>query len=265
MKKFVALLGAVFLSVTLLQAKDDLQGNLSNLLKDRVKSEIKISSTKTIKTMPGFKLVVVELLSNGDRFPVIASDKGDFAMSYNPNAFLSNNEEFNKVGDAMMKELQSYMQELQAKRDKEKIPKFKELFSSLPKDTIIDIKGKGKGKAVKYVVTDPECPYCRKEMGNIEKVLEKYNLKMVMAPVHKKPAFIKSQLIYNEAKKAKEGKEIVGILKKYYSPNYQLTAEDQKTDTHTVDEAAKAIFSSGLIRGVPFCFDPETGKVGCGI
>lgn len=263
MKRLVALISAALFSISLLQAKDDLQTNLSNLIKERVKSEIKIADSKSIKSMPGFKLVVVEVVKNGDRFPVIASDKGDFAMSYNPNGYLTSNDEFKKATDSMMKDLQAYMEKLQTKRDQEKVPKLKELFSSLPKETVIDIKGKG--KATKYIVSDPECPYCRKELANIEKVLEKYNLKFIISPVHKKPAFIKGQMIYDQAKKAKNSEEIIKIMRKYFDANYQLTAQEQKVEPETVNKASGLIFQSGLVRGVPFCFEPDTGKVGCGM
>lgn len=263
--KLLKILGLSVALVAMVQAADDLEKNLVALIKDKIKEDAVIVKTEPLKSVPGIKLVIVEIKGKGDRFPALTSDKGDLFIGYNPRGIFSDNDGFNKQMETTMKELQGYMQELQTKREAEKIPKLKELFKSLPEDQWITVNGTDKKKKTKYIISDPECPYCRKELGNIDKLLEQYNVKMAIAPVHKRPAFIKGQLIYDEAKKAKTTEAKVAVIKKYFDSKYTLTEAQQKIEPKTVDAVAQTVFKSGLVRGVPFCFEPDTGKVGCGM
>jgi len=101
-------------------------------------------------------------------------------------------------------------------------------------DYIIKI-GNDPKKETLVIFTDAECPYCRREMANIEKRLETN----------------KSFKIYEEVKNAKTDSEKVAILHKYYDE--KMTLKDGEVSAENVqkmaDLAAK-YFKAG-IHGVP--------------
>lgn len=117
-------------------------------------------------------------------------------------------------------------------------------------DYIIKI-GNDPKKETLVIFTDAECPYCRREMANIEKRLETNNIEIIMTSVHGTSAHAKSFKIYEEAKKAKTDSEKVAILHKYYDE--KMTLKDGEVSAENVqkmaDLAAK-YFKAG-IHGVP--------------
>lgn len=86
------------------------------------------------------------------------------------------------------------------------------------KETMVIALG-DKNKPAIYVFSDPECPYCREHLAQIDNELKNYQVNYILTPVHGKSAFEKSALIYKEAKKAKNDKEKIAILNKYYDAN----------------------------------------------
>ncbi len=117
-------------------------------------------------------------------------------------------------------------------------------------DYIIKI-GNDPKKETLVIFTDAECPYCRREMANIEKRLETNNIEIIMASVHGASAHAKSFKIYEEVKNAKTDSEKVAILHKYYDE--KMTLKDGEVSAENVqkmaDLAAK-YFKAG-IHGVP--------------
>lgn len=129
------------------------------------------------------------------------------------------------------------------------------LVKKLDKSQIITL-GNDKSKPTRYLFTDPECPYCRLELQNIEKDLEKSNIKVIFAPIpsHGDIAIRKSIAILNDVKGVKDDSTKIKILRKYY-------AEDAKDPTISDDKVKKEkeevmkIFETGAIRGVPAFID----------
>ncbi len=116
-----------------------------------------------------------------------------------------------------------------------------------PKNVIVLGNDPKKETLVKF--TDPECPFCRKEVNNIEKKLEKYNLKYIFTPVHDKSSLEKSVLIAKQANSAKTLDEKVKIIKKYFSGNVDKKVTDE--EVKEIDNQRNRYFAAGL-KGVPF-------------
>lgn len=101
------------------------------------------------------------------------------------------------------------------------------------------------------VFTDPECPYCRQEMAQIEQRLTTNNVKLIFTPVHPKSSLEKSVLIYNETAKAKSDAEKIKILKKYYDPNVKYDQKVTDKEIARIEDLKAKYFGAG-IKGVPF-------------
>lgn len=99
---------------------------------------------------------------------------------------------------------------------------------ALQNETQIITLGEDK-KAKIYVFSDPECPFCRQHLNNIEQELQNYQINFVLTTVHGENAFKKVAQIYTEAKNAKSDKAKIAILRKYY---------DEKAPTPKVRQEA---------------------------
>ena len=113
----------------------------------------------------------------------------------------------------------SYAQEYEMKKFQEARENFaKNAKPVAQKETMIVPMG-SKNKPAIYVFSDPECPYCREHLAQIEDELKNYQVNYILTPVHGKSSFEKSALIYKESKNAKTDKEKIAILNKYFDPN----------------------------------------------
>ena len=138
---------------------------------------------------------------------------------------------------------------IKEKLDKQKLIKeLSNLYKKEDKQNIL-VLGNDPKKETLVKFTDPECPFCRKEVAQIEEKLKTYNLKYIFTPVHDKSSLEKSILIYKQAKKAKTLDEKIKILKKYFSGDVDANVTDK--EIARVEATRKKYFSAGL-KGVPF-------------
>lgn len=207
--------------------------------KDQVSPEVKVEVVKTekIKELPKFELVTIKL-SNGDRAQEVTM-------------FSRGDQLFPEIID--LKSKKSMRQDLEKKAQAKKI---KKIYQKEDKSNIIAI-GNDPKKETMVVFTDPECPYCRKELNSIDERLKSANIKLIMTPVHGKSSLEKSYLIYKDIKSAKSDKDKIAILKKYYSPDVNITGEKvSDKDVAMIDELRKKYVSSA-IKGVPFIINEK--------
>ncbi|TQR34405.1 hypothetical protein DMB92_00090 [Campylobacter sp. MIT 99-7217] len=129
-----------------------------------------------------------------------------------------------------IKEGISYRQEFEMNKFQEaKLAFEKKALAELKKEKLIISLG-DKNKPKMYVFSDPECPYCRQHLANIEAELKTHQIDFVFTPVHDKSAFEKSALIYKESKNAKSDAEKIAIFRKYFDPklqNYPKVSEQE--------------------------------------
>lgn len=134
------------------------------------------------------------------------------------------------------------------------------IYASEDKANVI-VLGNDPKKPTQVMFSDPECPYCRMELQNIEKRLEKENVKMILTPVHDKSSLEKSFLIYKDVKNAKSDSEKVKILRKYFGEKFEVPAGSvTDAQVNQMEQLRRKYLNSGL-RSVPF-FVEETKLLG---
>lgn len=234
----IVLLGALF-SVAAIAGK--FESNIEAMFKNEIGMEAKI--VKSIEVDKGLMFVVAESKDSGMQMPIFASSGGKAIIAFSEKFFVESESVKAKIADEIDKVV--------ANNQKAKSKEIKKLLKELPKESFLEI---GSGDKEMLVISDPECPYCRQELANIEKRLEGRTIKMVMAPVHGKSAFIKSDLIYKNAK-GKSDKQKIEILRKYFDPEYKLTSSEEKVNPTITEKNAEIVFGSGLISGVPFVME----------
>ena len=138
---------------------------------------------------------------------------------------------------------------LKEKIEKSKINKqISKIYQKENPDNIITI-GNDPKKETMVIFSDPECPFCKKELDNIENVLKKYNLKIIFTPVHEKSSLEKSALIYKYTKNLKDDKKKIEVLKKYFSQEADEKVSDK--DVSKIEELRQKYFDAG-VNGTPY-------------
>lgn len=240
MKKTALLL----LSLSLCYA--DFDTNFKQEIKKLAGIDTQIVSKNKLESFKNSYFVIAKTPS-GRNFPVIVDEGGKYFIGLNNVANFSQ-----KDSNLIQQELQKASQENKDIQDKALNEAFKQFKSS----DFLFLEGSKKNLPTKIVVTDPECPYCRKHLDNIEEELKSANLKLIFAPIpsHGEIALIKSQIIMNQAPKLKSTKEKVKLLREYYR-DMKLSATELKTDYKPVESIRNRVFDTELVEAVPLVFE----------
>lgn len=128
--------------------------------------------------------------------------------------------------------------------------KLSPVYAKEDKKNIISL-GNDPKKETLVVFSDPECPYCRQELQEIEERLKTHNIKMIFTPVHPRSSLEKSVLIYDEAAKVKDDASKIAIIRKYFDANVTYTQTISDEEVKRIDTLKAKYFGAG-IKGVPF-------------
>ena len=230
MKKYLLLLVALF-STTLFAATD---AQIVEHFKSTVQVPnitIEVVSRKAVEGIDGMDFVTLNL-SDGTRSQKLSIFTKDDLIF--PDVISI------KQGGSIkeMMEMADLQKKLSAIYKKEEKKNIISLGNDPKKDTLV-------------IFTDPECPYCRQELAQIDQRLTTNNLKLIFTPVHERSSLEKAAVIYNETAKAKTDAEKIKILKKYYDENVKFDQKVSDAEVAHIDELKAKYFGAG-IKGVPF-------------
>ncbi|MDR1460857.1 MAG: thioredoxin fold domain-containing protein [Campylobacteraceae bacterium] len=96
------------------------------------------------------------------------------------------------------------------------------------------------------ILSDPECPYCRQELANIENRLKTNSVKIILTSFRELSALEKSALIYEETAKAKTDNQKMAVLRKYYDENAAITRKVSEDKIKNMDELRQKYLKLGL-------------------
>lgn len=222
----------------------DFENNLKSTARTTSGIEIAIKSVDPIKGSDGVKFVIAST-NNGRSFPLYATNNGKGFIGFS-SVFYFNDDE-------AMATIKKRLDELTVENQKAQAKEIEAIFDKLPKSSFINLKADVKTDKLTTIVTDPDCPYCRQELGNLKEHLKTSNVRIVFAPVRGKNAQVKSALILNETKgvKSTQKDKIINVLNKYYA-DIQLSEKELNTDIAQIEKDSQIIFGAGPIKGVPF-------------
>jgi len=131
----------------------------------------------------------------------------------------------------------------------------------------------GKGKKDLYLVTDPECPFCRMMEAKTKENLEKnYRVHVILFPLsfHKHAKAMSYYILSAKTneEKAKRFKEVLTgnkqeIIKKVNAFNKTLSKEEKEKLDEELAKSKKAVIELGA-RGTPSVYDEKFNKINWG-
>ena len=266
MKKKVLLLGlacvvvgvAIFF-VSFAKSTVNVTSEIEKTIKEATKQEMKIVEIKKLESFNKFLFVRLETLG-GKQIPVYISSDGKSFIGFSQILYTPS-EKDNTVISGVLQEITVANKKLEAaeieKSAEENAGKAQNLFNSFTEDRFVLLLSSDPAvtKTI-IIVTDPDCPYCKQELNQIENRLRTANIKLIFAPVHDDRAFVKSELIMKETAEVNTIEEKIAIVRKYYI-DMPLTQEQMQTDMTKTKDNAQKLFSSGIVKGVPFIHEVE--------
>lgn len=143
---------------------------------------------------------------------------------------------------------------IKEKFDKQKfIKQLSKLYQEEKPENIL-VLGNDSQKETEVVFSDPECPFCGKEVDKIEETLKTKNLRYIFTPVHERSAMEKAVLIYKQTKSETNLQSKVKILKKYFNADTDEKVSDE--EVANIESTRKKYFAAGL-KGVPFIINEK--------
>ncbi|RDU74559.1 disulfide isomerase [Helicobacter anseris] len=243
MKKFFF----IFLfSFVFMQA--NMQENLTKLIKEKTKQDIKVMQTYDLKANTNFKVVILEDTLSKTQIPIITDKDGSMLFALT-NIFFS-------VNEADTKLIGEIIQKIQSQNDKQvNSAAINKLLESIPDDYVIKLNSTTKNnQKITYIISDPMCPHCQDELRHIDEKLKESNVYMVLVAYMGQDSINKAANILEKIKSLKETKEKVNLLQQVYATTFKAQESNAK-EIKKVENITKKIADSGLIKGVPFIYE----------
>ncbi|WP_297576214.1 hypothetical protein [uncultured Campylobacter sp.] len=237
MRKIALFLAPLFVTTPIWA---DFNANLTQTYNS--KSKIKIESIDNLTSFDA-KLVIITKEDEGMRIPLLTSKDGksyivlpsEYNLSQRDNDLIKKRITFgNNIEDAA-----AY-----------------ELLKTVPQERFIEINSLNKNHSTTiYLVTDPECEACKEDINKIEEYIKRADVKITFAPIHGISAYTKAAIVLKKAKKIDPNNQeaIIKILKKYFDKEVAIGDDEvTKEEKQEILENSKAIYSKGVIKGVPY-------------
>lgn len=227
----------IILAISLISAMNasEISDKVSSFIKDIVKdSSVDIEVTAVNKVADSnFEMVEFNIVKDGN---ILGSDVFFSDGVYGTTTLVN------------MKTKEDFKADYMVKKENEKRIALEKKLSSYVKenqDIVIDL-GNHKSDVATVVFSDPDCPWCRKHLENIEEDLKKSNIKLILSPLpmHEN-ALSKSINILDEIKSAKTDADKIKVLRKYFKDGVEFKEPNQsKKDTYNAK--VKSMFEMGV-------------------
>lgn len=142
------------------------ESNIKETIKKTTDQDIQILKVQDLQSSPDVKLVLIQVGTMN--VPLFASKDGKLIIGVS-NVFFADKEPDMSIVSNTIKQSQIAQRPDNAKLD--------EFFKRVNKDDYVILHSKNKkSKKITYIVSDPNCPACQKELGQIDERLKSGSL-----------------------------------------------------------------------------------------
>ncbi|TLD97194.1 protein-disulfide isomerase [Helicobacter jaachi] len=220
------------------------EDTLQNTIKTNTKQNVKILKVQNLQSTPDVKLVLIAV--GNMQVPIFASKDGKVVMGVSNVFFAHNSEDMGAVG-SLIKQTQD---------DKPDNAVLDKLFKQLAKDYIILHSPNKNTKKITYIVSDPNCPSCQKELGKIEERLKDSDVYMLLVGFVGQDSPIKSSMLRDKLLDVKDDKQKLSTLREVYTPNSKVPADYMNIDIKDTMKINQKVMEAG-IKSVPFIYESK--------
>ncbi|TSA83199.1 disulfide isomerase [Helicobacter mehlei] len=222
------------------------------LINKQINKKVEVLETFPLKSNKEFQVVVVQDPDTKYHIPFLVNRSGSLAVGLTGMFFSGNKDDLDLVdGIFHDSQVHNFRQQHSVALNK--------LFQAIPKDYVITLKSSTKGvKKDLYIISDPSCPHCRNELGNVHERLKNANVHMVLVGFLGKESNFKAAHILSQIKNKHSTEAKIDLLNKVYATAYKVSPSDVLDDKlQEVEKVTKQVLDTKLVKGVPFIYEYE--------
>lgn len=225
-------------------SNQDFKDKVSKFVSQKTQRDIEVKDVFDLDGSKDLKVIILNDKKDKTEIAVLGTQDGNIIIGLS-NVFLSKSDK-----DLMI--LAEAYQTTQPKSEPPKPEVLNQFFPSLTNDRLISLKSTAKNpKQTYYLVSDPRCPGCRKELGEIEKKLKDGDVKILLVSFLGEESAYKAKLIYDKLANVKSDSQKLKIMREIYNPEYKLTPKDKTKNIDLIQKNNEDVAKAG-IQSVPF-------------
>ena len=240
MKKIIIALTLTF-GVILAGSYED---NIKSIIEKETSTKINVVKYKDFKDNKALRVAVIEIENELQQIPVITNKEGDMIIGLSNLFFTKSINDENIV-----KEIAN---EILANNENKEQKAAAPIIEKLQPNEYVSIKSDAKDPKTYFIISDPNCGYCREELRRVEEKLKTHNINMVVVGMLGEDSLKRSAYILSKVNDNMNNAEKLKIIRDAYSNNFKTP---KTIDTSKVKTTTDGIFSSGVIRGTPFIYE----------
>lgn len=220
------------------------EDTIKDLIEKQTGTKINVISTQDFKDNKNLKIAVIEVLNNAQQLPVIVTKDGGMVIGISNIFFTSSSND-----ESIVKNIADKINE-NNKNSQQKAAS--NIIKDLKSSQYVSIKSTAKNPKTYFIISDPNCGYCREELKSIDEKLKTHNVNMVPVGMLGEDSAKKSAYILSKVSSNMSSEDKVKLFRDVYSSSFKTP---KNIDTSTISETTKFIFSTGVINGVPFIYE----------
>lgn len=218
--------------------------SVKELIEKETGAKVKVVKSAELKDNKDLRLVIVEITENFQQIPMFATKDGGVVVGLS-NIFITNSKADEGIVQKLTEEAMDYNENSQKTAAKE-------LIEALKPEQYITLRSSAKNPKTYFIVADPNCGYCKEELKNVESRLKTHNVNMVLVGILGEDSQKKAAAIVNNINSKMSEKDKLNGIRKVFAAGYKAPKD---IDTRRVQETTDALFSTGVIKGVPFVYE----------
>ena len=219
---------------------------IKKLIEEQTGTEINVVKTQSFKDNKNLMIAVVEIADNYQQLPIVATKDGSMVIGLS-NIFFTSSSEDENIVKGVVDEMNENNKDSQQKAASS-------IIKELKADQYISIKSSAKNAKTYFIISDPNCGYCREELKNIHEKLKTHNVNMVPVGMLGEDSAKKSAYIFSKVSSSMSNKDKIKLFEEVYSNKFKAPKD---IDTSKISDTTKSIFSTGIINGVPFIYEDK--------
>lgn len=222
------------------------ENKLVALIKQRTSQDVKVLSVQNLKSSESLKLVIVQ---TGDlKVPLFVTSDASLVFGAT-NVFFSQD-----LTDSA--DVANFIKQTQNNNQKADGKEIAKLFQSLQDHEMVKLTASSQSSKVTYIVADPNCPSCQKEVQNLQKRLKDSNVYVVLVGFLGKDSALKSSMLRVRLAELPDTQTKIALLQEVFKKGYELPQKYQNDDFSDIINLSERVSAAG-IRSVPYVYEKQ--------
>ena len=222
------------------------ENKLTALIKQRTSQDVKVLSVQDLKSSESLKLVIVQ---TGDlKVPLFATSDASLVFGAT-NVFFSQD-----LTDSV--DVANFIKQTQGNNQKADSKDIAKLFQSLKDHEMVMLPSSNQSSKITYIIADPNCPGCQKEIQSLQSRLKDSNVYVVLVGFLGKDSALKSSMLRERLAALPDTQAKLALLQEVFKKGYELPAKYQNDDFSDILNLNERVSAAG-VKSVPYIYERE--------